>query len=89
MCAAHFLSRLGSPVESLKRVLDSREDGDKFGADVVDAGDDDDRNARSDKAIFDGRRAGLVFRETLDQINHWVPFFVCRLRHDQITESFK
>src|SRR5581483_472879 len=54
----------------LERGLHAREGRVQLGAEALDHGDDRNRNAGSDKAIFDGGRTGLVLGKTLDQLVH-------------------
>src|SRR5262249_12748399 len=42
----------------------------QLGADAVDDGDDRDRDAGRDEAVFDGGRAGLVLHEAHNQVLH-------------------
>lgn len=52
---------------SLERRIDRREFAFEISAGAVDHGDDRKRNAGCDEAIFDGRCARLVGKETFDQ----------------------
>jgi hypothetical protein len=71
-----FMKGAGGCPANLKCVLQGLESADQLSADVVDAGDDHHRNAGSNKAVFDRRRAGLVLQKTPHQIQHWVPLFL-------------
>ena len=48
------------------------EGGIEFGAQAVDRGDDGDRDAGSDQAVFDGGGAGLVLQER-NELKHCLP----------------
>jgi hypothetical protein len=47
--------------------------GRQSGADVSDNGNDDNRNAGRDQAVFDRGRAALVLQETLNQLHVELP----------------
>jgi hypothetical protein len=78
-----------SPLERIAKsdsVLQEREDADQLGADVFDRRNDRDRVSRRDE-LFDCRRAGLVFQETLELLQHWVPLSNELPMHGFVTES--
>ena len=68
------------------RVLQDGEDRDQLLAEVLDAGDDGHGNAGSDEPVFDRRRAGFVFQETLQLLEHWVPLPMSCSRRNHVTE---
>src|SRR5882757_9158152 len=54
----------------LERAVDRSEFGVQRGAETVDGGNDRERNASSNQAVFDGGGTGLVLHETSDQVLH-------------------
>ena len=54
----------------LQRAVDAAELGVQVAADAVDDGDNGERNAGGDEAVFDGGGAGLVLHKTRNQILH-------------------
>ena len=56
--------------ELLELGRDALELGVQRGAEAVHDRDDRDRDASSDQAIFDGRRAGVVLNETNQEVFH-------------------
>src|SRR3954451_14089018 len=54
----------------LQRAADGRELGVQRGAEIVDDGDDGQRDAGGDQAVFDGGGAGFIVRETRNQVLH-------------------
>src|SRR5438445_11661671 len=54
----------------LERAVDRSELGVQSGAEAVDGGNDRQRNASGDQAVFDGGGAGLVLHETSKQVLH-------------------
>jgi|ERR1700722_2944787 len=49
----------------------------QLGADAVDGGDDGNRNARCDQAVFNGRRSGLILQEPGEKFRHEIAPSVC------------
>src|SRR5271169_2629303 len=63
---------------SSERPVDGGEGVREAFADGGQRSDNNDRNERSDKAVFDGRGAGLVFSKTRQDRLHWrLRYFYC------------
>ena len=56
----------------LERAVDRSELGVQSGAEAVDGGNDRERNAGGNQAVFDGGGTRLVLYETSDQVLHWL-----------------
>jgi hypothetical protein len=52
----------------LERSLYRAEDGDELASHAMDGGDDGHGNARGDQGVFNRRRSGFVFQETLQLV---------------------
>ena len=59
-------TNLWSRLELLQLGRDVVEFGVKSGTDIVDCGDDHDRNTSGDQAVFNRGRSGLVFQECVN-----------------------
>jgi hypothetical protein len=56
---------------------DAAEAGIQLGADAVDGGDDGNRDARGDQAVFNGRRSRLILQKPGEKLRHEIAPSVC------------